>query len=137
MRAMVRAPEGGYTNVSHTRGLTVLVCAPVRVGIDVEAVRPHPNLDRLARRSMTDAEHREWCAMPEPVRAFTQHWTRVEAYLKAIGTGVRGGLRTRPDGGWRVVDLDVGRAHCGALAVETGGRAVRLHWRDGGPAGRI
>jgi len=133
MRARVGALEahpGGYTNVSHTHGLTVLAHAPVRVGIDVELVRDRPYLDRVARRAMTDTEWEQWRASTDPVRAFAQHWTRVEAYLKGIGAGVRGGLRSRPTEGWTVADLDVGAMHAGALAVQTGGRELRVHRRS-------
>ena len=115
--------------MSHTRGLTVLACAPVRVGIDVELVREHRYLERLARRTMTDTEWSRWCSSSDRTGAFTEHWTRVEAYLKAIGVGVRGGLLTRPAGPWTVLDLDVGDAHRGALAVEAAGRAVHVVWR--------
>jgi phosphopantetheinyl transferase len=123
--------EHAATSVSHTRGLTVLAGAPVRVGVDVELVREHRYLDRLAQRAMTDAEWWRWRAEPGPdrARAFTQHWTRVEAYLKAIGVGVRGGLLTRPSGSWTVLDLAVGHRHCGALAVEAAGRPVQVLWR--------
>jgi 4'-phosphopantetheinyl transferase len=134
-RARAAVADAQLTNVSHTTGLTVLAVAPVRVGIDVEVVRDRRYLDALARRSMTDAEFAEWHAAADPVRAFVQHWTRVEAYLKAVGTGVRGGLRTRPPDGWTVVDLDVGAAHAGALAVEAGERAVTVRGRDLHPSG--
>ena len=129
MRAAAGVTAGGSTNVSHTNGLTVLVQAPVRVGVDVELVRPHAYLERLARRSMDDVEYAAWCASGDQLRAFTQHWTRVEAFLKATGVGLRGGLRSRPDATWTVIDLDVGAAHCGALAVEASGRSVQLRWR--------
>lgn len=122
-------PEHCVTSVSHTHALTVLACAPVRVGVDVELVREHPYLDRLAQRAMTDAEWSQWRNGSDRTRGFTQHWTRVEAYLKAIGVGVGGGLRTRPPVSWTVLDLDVGPTHCGALAVEAGGLPVQVAWR--------
>jgi 4'-phosphopantetheinyl transferase len=117
--------------------LTVLAVADVRVGVDIEIVRTHARLARLARRSMTDEEWLEWGAAADPARAFTQHWTRVEAYLKAIGVGLAGGLRTRPTDGWRVLGLELdatgaaaNATHVGALAVESGARPVRVAWRD-------
>lgn len=129
MRAATGLAAGGCSNVSHTGGLTVLAHAPVRVGIDVEAVRDRRYLASLARRSMTDAEWESWREASDPVRAFVQHWTRVESYLKAIGVGIRGGLLRRAPAGWSVRDLDVGPAHVGALAVESGGAAVHVRWR--------
>ncbi len=117
-----------HTNVSHTRGCSLLVAAPVRVGVDVEIVRRRPLVDHLARRTMHDTELAEWRRAADADRAFLQHWTRVEAYLKAIGVGVRGGLLTRPPAGWSVLDLDLGVDHVGALAVEAPRPiALRVH----------
>ncbi len=127
MRAAAGIEGEPHTNVSHTRGLTVAARAVVPVGIDVELVRPHRHLERLARRTMHDAELAEWSRATDKVRAFTQHWTRVEAYLKALGVGIRGGLLTRPERVWAVIDLDLGDAHCGAVAVASGTQPVRLH----------
>lgn len=121
LRARVAAAgTTAYQSVSHTRGMSAIACSDARVGIDLEAVRPRVLLDRLTRRSMTPTELAEFAGGPASDRdeRFAQHWTRVEAYLKAIGEGVRGGLRTRPPAGWSVVDLDLGAPHVGAIAVE-------------------
>lgn len=107
-----------HTNSSHTPGCSVLAVAPRRVGVDAEVVRPRRRLDALARRCMLDDEFADWSEADDPLRAFLAHWTRVEAYLKALGVGIPGGLRTRPDDTWTVVDLDLGPHHLGALAVE-------------------
>jgi 4'-phosphopantetheinyl transferase len=113
------ATDAPCTSVTHTNGCSLFAAAPVRVGVDTERVRPRRYRERLAVRSMTEPELRVWRASADPDRALLAHWTRVEAYLKAIGVGVRGGLRTRaPDEGWTVVALDLGTEHVGALAVE-------------------
>lgn len=127
-------PDAPYTNVTHTRGCSLLVGAPVRAGVDAELVRVRPYAARLAARSMLDDELAAWRASADPARALLQHWTRVEAYLKAIGEGVRGGLRTRPPVGWTVVDLPLGRHHVGAVAIEHDG-PVSLRWHALDPAG--
>ena len=105
-------------NASHTRGLTLLAASSARVGVDAEAVRHVRDLDALARRSMLDDEYAQWAQSEDRVWEFFRHWTRVEAYLKAIEVGITGGLRTRPPVGWTIVDLDVGPFHCAAVAVE-------------------
>src|SRR4051794_37305216 len=135
-------PDAAYTNVTHTRGCSLLVAAPRRVGIDAELVRARRYAERIATRAMLEAELAAWrtTAGPARDRALLQHWTRVEAYLKAIGEGVRGGLRTRPPASWVVVDLPLGARHVGAVAVEhTGPLVVRWHplavSRDGGTSG--
>jgi hypothetical protein len=75
------------------------------------------------------AEEREvWRTAADPDRAFAQHWTRVEAYLKAIGEGVRGGYLTRPSAGWSMVDLDLGAPHVGAIAAECDSPVVSVRW---------
>jgi 4'-phosphopantetheinyl transferase len=123
-------PDAACTNVTHTRGCSLLVAAPVRVGVDAEVVRRRVLADRVAARAMLDDELAAWHAIADHARdrALLQHWTRVEAYLKAIGEGVRGGLRTRPPAGWAVVDLPLGAAHVGAVAIEhTGPLTLRWH----------
>jgi 4'-phosphopantetheinyl transferase len=111
--------DAAFTSVTHTDGCSLLAAAPVRVGVDAERVRPRRYRERLAARSMTEPELQAWRRAVDPDRALLAHWTRVEAYLKAIGEGVRGGLRTRPpERGWSVVALDLGADHVGALAVE-------------------
>jgi len=118
-------------SVTHTAGCSLLAIAPVRVGVDAERVRPRPYRERLAARSMTDLELLAWRGAADPDRALLAHWTRVEAYLKAIGEGVRGGLRTRPPAGWSVVALDLGAHHVGAVALEAPRPiALRVHRID-------
>ena len=104
-------------SASNTPGCSLLVRAPVSVGVDVESLRFHPYLDRLARRTMNDVEHGEWLLTADRSIAFTQHWTMVEAHLKATGEGIRGGLLSRPPNDWTVVELDVGAYHCASLVV--------------------
>ena len=106
-----------FINASNTEGCSLLVRAPVQVGIDVESLRFHPYLDRLARRTMNDVEHAEWLLTADRNIAFTQHWTMVEAYLKATGAGIGGGLLCRAPSDWSMIELDVGAYHCASLAV--------------------
>jgi 4'-phosphopantetheinyl transferase len=60
------------------------------IGIDVELVRPFDQYDLLARRFFAPDEYRAFCSVPEPARlsGFFQYWTRKEAVLKALGTGM-------------------------------------------------
>jgi len=80
-------------NISHSGGLVALVLAPKRrVGIDVEAQRPLVDAVRLAQRILTTREAAGFQALPESARedALLTAWTRKEAVLKAIGTGIAG-----------------------------------------------
>jgi 4'-phosphopantetheinyl transferase len=60
------------------------------VGVDIEIVRPITDLFELASRHFTDSEQAELAACcPEGVvRRFLLGWTRKEACLKAVGTGL-------------------------------------------------
>ena len=66
---------------------------PVRVGIDVEI--PHENIrrERLADRffSENEIERLKKCGYEE--KEFLRIWTKKEAYLKFIGTGLSGGMK--------------------------------------------
>lgn len=125
---IVADQDGVFTSASNTLGMSLLCSAAVAVGVDVEALRFHPYLDRLARRSMTDAEHQAWLTTADRNLAFTQHWTEVEAYLKATGEGISAGLRTRPPEFWTVVELDVGAHHCAAVAVAAEVATIEVHY---------
>ncbi len=77
-------------NLSHSGGIIALAVARDGVGVDIEAVRPLPELDAMAARSLAATEHREWTAAPPERRldVFHRLWTRKEACLKAAGTGL-------------------------------------------------
>jgi 4'-phosphopantetheinyl transferase len=129
LRALVPEAQGSaHVSVSHTAGLSAIAWSDIRVGVDVERVQPRVMLDRLAARTMRDDERERWLATDDRDRAFAQHWTRVESYLKAIGEGVRGGYLTRPPGGWSVVDLDLRSPHVGALAVDGEAPTITVRW---------
>jgi 4'-phosphopantetheinyl transferase len=60
------------------------------IGIDVEQVRPIPEMEHIAERFFAPHETSELMALPEPdrPRAFFNCWTRKEAYIKAVGDGL-------------------------------------------------
>src|SRR6202049_2170412 len=60
------------------------------IGVDVEQVRPIPEMDQIAARFFAPDETSELMALPEPDRpqAFFNCWTRKEAYIKAVGDGL-------------------------------------------------
>lgn len=134
-------------NLSHSGGRAALAVASGReVGIDIEAIRPvEPH---IAGRVFAAGEIRTWSALPPADRlaAFFRCWTRKEAYLKALGTGlgttrldsfevslapgdppavlaVDGDPRAAAE--WRVADIDLGPGFVGALAARWGGWTIR------------
>ena len=79
-------------NLSHTHELAVCaLCKMGRIGVDVEEIRPMEEHGRkLIGRFFSEVEQSEYLEVPEPSRltAFFKGWTRKEAYLKAVGTGL-------------------------------------------------
>jgi len=74
-----------HFNLSHSGGLICLVIDDEEVGIDIEACRPR-NYDALARRFF-HPEERAW--VDGDIWRFYEVWTAKEAYLKALGIGLR------------------------------------------------
>jgi len=77
-------------NVTHSHELALIAVGDVEMGVDVEAIRPMPDADDVASRFFSARELAELQALPVTVRdaAFFACWTRKEAYLKALGSGL-------------------------------------------------
>lgn len=92
--AMPEAARALNFNLAHTEGLVVMAVGRVpRIGVDVERKDAHVNL-AVARRYFSPAEAAALDALPEAERParFQRLWTLKEAYLKALGAGIVGGL---------------------------------------------
>jgi 4'-phosphopantetheinyl transferase len=86
--------EGLNFNLAHTRGLVVMAVGRVaHIGIDVEALDKRVPMP-VARRYFSEREVAALDALaPEDQpRRFLRLWTLKEAYLKAVGEGLAGGL---------------------------------------------
>jgi 4'-phosphopantetheinyl transferase len=84
-----------HFNLSHSKGLALLaLSATEELGVDVEQVRPYPIHLELAERYFTPSEVAALRSLPagQSEKAFFQLWTRKEAFLKAVGLGLAGGL---------------------------------------------
>jgi len=80
--------EGVRFNVSHSRDLAVLAVAHGReIGVDIEALRPVLQLERIVDRVLSPAEKAVFLAAgsDERVDLFFRFWTQKKAYVKAIG----------------------------------------------------
>jgi 4'-phosphopantetheinyl transferase len=127
-------------NVSHSGTTALLAFAHGRaLGVDVEYVREDFDCEAVARRFFSDHEVRQLDALApcEKHTAFFRCWTRKEAYIKAIGTGLslplhefdvslkpqdeKALLATRPDGTqagrWSLRDIPAGGDYVAALCV--------------------
>lgn len=136
-------------NVSHAgeRAL-IAITRGVALGVDLENVRPMPDLLDLIARYFSPAEARTIAAMPADRRelAFFLCWTRKEAFVKARGDGLslaldRYSVTCTPDeparlvdvdgstseaARWSVVDLRPAPGYVGALAIRAGARPLSL-----------
>jgi 4'-phosphopantetheinyl transferase len=103
-------------SISHTTGLGLVALSAGRpVGVDVEAIRPRPRLERVAGRVFSPAERERLAELAgiEQLEFFYRAWTAREACLKVTGEGLT--LRhftpapgyvaalAAPGDGWRIV----------------------------------
>jgi 4'-phosphopantetheinyl transferase len=79
-------------NLAHSGALAVCAIAPGGgdVGVDVERVRPIRDARGVARAAFSSGEVARLESLPESLRlqAFYEAWTRKEAFLKALGSGL-------------------------------------------------
>jgi len=89
------AGGGPCFNTSDSGDHVVVALAGAELGVDLELLRPLVRPEGLAQRICTDDEHAAWALLPEAGRdaALLCLWTAKEAALKALGTGLGGGLR--------------------------------------------
>ena len=83
----------GGPKISLAHSGNVVVCAVTErdaVGVDVETRGPRTAIAGIAERYFTPAEA-EWVAA-DPDARFRMLWVLKEAYLKALGVGLKGGL---------------------------------------------
>ncbi len=82
-------------NWSHSGEWALLAAGlDMEIGIDLERIRPLADMKAIARRYFSSLECRQLEALPEEDRlaGFFLCWTRKEALLKALGTGLAGRL---------------------------------------------
>ncbi|MHA6761791.1 4'-phosphopantetheinyl transferase family protein [Streptacidiphilus sp. PAMC 29251] len=138
--ALADPPGPLHFSLSHGGDLVLIGIAAVPIGVDVEGL---PGADAVAElvSVLHPGEQAELAVLPadQRISAFARLWTRKEAYLKAIGTGLgrdpaadylgTGGLAATP-AGWAVADLPTDDpTHAAAFAVQGGPAAsaeVRL-----------
>ncbi|MEV5548477.1 4'-phosphopantetheinyl transferase superfamily protein [Streptomyces sp. NPDC052309] len=115
-------------SLSRTDGLCLLAFADTAVGADVETLPASDVVAGLATM-LHPEETAELAACPPDRRpaAFARVWTRKEAYLKGLGTGLARDLRLDRLGtcacgpcrvpGWAVDDVAVETGYAAAVAV--------------------
>ncbi len=148
--ASPNAPKLSFS-LSHSGRLALVAVSREReLGVDLERVRPMPELANVAARYFSTSERQaiERAAPEDRLHAFLAIWVLKEAYLKACGDGLRRRLdgfdvttgdrerprllavRDRPgdQARWLLRRLDPGADFVAALAVEGPGWRCR-QWR--------
>ena len=86
---------GPFFNLSHSANRAVIgVSREAELGVDVERINPDRSRPEIAERFFAPLEIRELASLSGDAyaHAFFQIWARKEAVLKAVGTGIGGGL---------------------------------------------
>lgn len=84
--------NGPHFNISHSNSKMLVCFHPSEVGVDIQFNR-NPAPFQLIQR-FHDLEIKWFEQQNEKTEAFYTLWTKKEAFLKAIGTGIRRGLKT-------------------------------------------
>ncbi|HEY2055892.1 MAG TPA: 4'-phosphopantetheinyl transferase superfamily protein [Solirubrobacterales bacterium] len=114
-------PERLSFNLSHSDGLALVAIAPggVEVGVDVERLQPRRDPVRLAERWLpTDDARTVASAGADRERAFYAAWTRHEARVKCVGTGLAG---PPPPTDVAAFALEIDDGYAAAVALEAAG----------------
>ncbi len=79
-----------HFNLSHSSGLSALAFSDQsEVGIDIERIDPEFDFDLIVNTQFSEKESRYLKAVePDPRKTFYILWTRKEAILKTLGTGI-------------------------------------------------
>ena len=110
-----------HFNVGHSEDLILIaLTTSCPVGIDLERVRPIPELENIARQYFSTREATDLMALPKDrqLRAFYQLWTRKEACLKATGEGLSSSMREiEATASWTLVELAPAANFVAAIAA--------------------
>lgn len=81
-----------HFNISHSRGMLVLLFSPNPGGVDIESTKREIDLKPILKRFFSVGEIESWKNHSEKSEkiSFLRGWTRKEAFLKATGEGISG-----------------------------------------------
>ena len=75
-----------HFNLSHCKNGILVAVSDQPIGVDIESYR---NIsDSLIRYTMNEEEQRIINESDDPIRTFTEYWTKKEAVFKLRGTGI-------------------------------------------------
>jgi 4'-phosphopantetheinyl transferase len=94
-------------NLSHSADLALIaVCRGRELGVDLEQVRPIGEAQRIVASYFSPSEQAAFAALADDAKplAFVRGWTRKEAILKGLGSGLAG-LSARYETGFATIEL--------------------------------
>lgn len=114
-------------NLSHKNQYIIYGFSLVNIGIDLELINHKKTLLPIAKRFFTteESQYLQQLGVEKQNEMFYQFWTKKEAYLKAIGEGLSGGLDTidfcqnshsHPQ--WQIHNFYLTDNYLGAVCVE-------------------
>jgi 4'-phosphopantetheinyl transferase len=135
-------------NTSHSGGIVLLAFThEYDIGVDIEKMYQLPEMDDLVQRFFCPEEISQFASIPyeQRERAFFCCWTRKEAYLKAVGSGLSNQLDSfcvtlnpieparllhingdnHAAQAWTLQDLPFPSRHAGAIAYRGTPRPIR------------
>ena len=139
-------------NMSHSGDVMLCAIANRKVGVDVEIMKHHDDMDRVALHFFSSEESRRFLDLADVERTefFFRTWVRKEAFVKATGEGLSrdttsftvqmppsAGIVVHSSDGsrhidrsFRVYDLpDIGE-NFAAIALEGGAPTPAFHYRE-------
>ena len=84
-----------YFNVSHSGKLVVIAISKEEVGVDIEIIQSRKYRDEIVLRTFNEKE-KEIYEEHKNIDYFYEVWTKKEAYVKLIGTGITDMFKTLP-----------------------------------------
>jgi 4'-phosphopantetheinyl transferase len=124
-------------NLSHSDEMAVCgLTLTNRIGVDLEKMRSMKDLNSLTKRFFCAREHELIERSAEKEKLFFQLWTAKEAYLKALGTGISGGLDRvevgldplkldNVAGEWQLWTREIGDNYRATVAIEGSDRVIK------------
>ena len=80
-----------HFNLSHCKKAVACAVSDSEVGVDIQDIRPVS--DKVAKRVLTEVEHKRFKQAQVPDEYFCEIWTVKESFLKRTGQGIRADLR--------------------------------------------
>lgn len=125
-------------NLSHSAGLVIYAISSFKqVGIDLEHQKKIDSVEDLAKRFFSPQEYQYLIKQSDKSPIFFKLWTAKEAYLKATGEGIAGGLdkiiiNIKEDGNlcigepWSLFSFSPETEYYGALVVSNSQEEIEI-----------